>query len=221
VYENSENNWMILNSSIYYGGPDQGTGVVPDPTEKTDLEATTIPSIVEIDPNDVSDTTDKLISSDVTFSDYTLGGIYEYTANQRFVVSGIEKSDSTISVGTGQDLLDKYEKADPPVDPPFSVQFRAAGVDALSEYVGRVFVIDKVNNKKQVMYSCPDGLYASDVDGYDNGDLIISESALADASGRLARIDSFGNVTWSYGAGTFHIINDSKVISDDNLIISV
>jgi hypothetical protein len=221
VYENSENNWMILNSSIYYGGPDQGTGVVPDPTEKTDLEATTIPSIVEIDPNDVSDTTDKLISSDVTFSDYTLGGIYEYTANQRFVVAGIEKDSNAISVGTGQDLRDIYEKAVPPEDVPLSVQFRADGVDALSEYVGRLFVIDKVNNKKQAMYSCPDGLYASDVDRYADGDFIISESALADASGRLVKIDSFGNINWTYGSGTFHIINDSKVISDDSLIISV
>lgn len=223
VYENSENNWMILNSSIYYGGPDQGTGVIPDPTEKTDLEAAsaTVPSIVEIDPDDVSNTTDKLISSDVTFSDYTLGGIYEYTANQRFVIAGIEKDSNAISVGTGQDLLDKYEKADPPVDAPLSVQFRADGVDALSGYVGRIFVIDKTTSKKQAMYSCPDGLYASDVDGYDNGDLVVSESALADASGRVVRIDSFGNITWSYGAGTFHIINDSKVISDDSLIISV
>jgi hypothetical protein len=223
IYETSENNWIILNSSIYYGGPDQGTGVIPDPTEKTDLEAAsaTVPSIVEIDPDNVSDTTDKLISSDVTFSDYTLGGIYEYTTNQNFVVAGIEKSDSAINVGTGQDLLDIYENADPPEDTPLSVQFRAAGVDALSEYVGRIFVIDKVNSRKQVMYSCPDGLYASDVDSYDNGDLVVSESALSDASGRLVRIDSFGNITWSYGAGTFHIINDSKVISDDNLIISV
>lgn len=221
VYENSENNWMILNSSIYYGGPDQGTGVVPDPTEKADLEASTVPSIIEIDPNDVSNTTDKLISSDVTFSDYTLGGIYEYTTNQRFVVAGIEKDSNAISVGDGQDLLDIYEKADPPVDPPLDVQFRAAGVDALSGYAGRIFVIDKVNNKKQVMYSSPDGLYASDVDRYDNGDLSVAESALVDSSGRLIRIDVFGNINWSFGAGTFHIINDCKVISDDSLIISV
>lgn len=222
VYENSENNWMILNSSIYYGGPDRGTGVVPDPTEKADLEASTpVPSIIEIDPNDVSNTTDKLISSDVTFSDYTLGGIYEYTTNQRFVVAGIEKDSNAISVGTGQDLRDQYENAVPPVVTPFDVQFRADGVDALAGYAGRIFVIDKVNNKQQIMYSCPDGLYASDVDKYDNGDLSVAESALADASGRLVRIDNFGNVTWSYGAGNFHIINDSKVISDDSLIISV
>ena len=81
--------------------------------------------------------------------------------------------------------------------------------------------LDKINNKYQIMYSCSDGLYASDVDGYTNGDLIVSESALSDASGRLVRIDPFGNVSFSYGAGTFHIINDAKVINNDNLIISV
>jgi len=215
VYENSENNWMILNSSIFYGGPDQGTGVVLDPTEIVDLEATEVPSIVEIDPDDVSNTTDKLISSDVTFSDYTLGGIVEYTTNQRFVVAGIEEDSNAILVGTGQDLLDKYD------DPPLDVQFRAAAVDALKGYVGRVFVIDKVNNKQQAMYTSPDGTYASDVSGFSNGDLSVAESAFADASGRLVRIDAFGSVTWSYGVGTFHIINDSKVVGDDTVIVSV
>jgi hypothetical protein len=220
VYETSENNWIILNSSIYYGGPNQ-VGVSPDATEIADLEAGDIPSIVEIDPDDISNTTDKLVSSDITFSDYTLGGIYEYTDNQRFVVSGIEKDKDAIIVGSGQDLKNIYLNATPPEAVPFDVEFRAAGIDALAGYVGRVFVLDKVTNKKSGMYTCPDGLYASDIDGYDNGDLSVAESALADSSGRIVRIDVYGNVTWSYGAGTFHIINDCKVISDDSLIVSV
>lgn len=215
IYENNANNWMILNSSIFYEGNDPGTGVPVDPTEIEDLKASTVPSIVEIDPDNVSDTANKLISNDVVFSDFTLGGIYEYTDDRRFVVAGLEENTDAVSVGSGDDLLDRYD------DPPLDVQFRAAGVDALSGYVGRIFVLDKVSNKKQVMYTCPDGLYASDVDGYDNGDLIVSESSLYDASGRLSRIDSFGNINWNYGDGTFHIINDGKVISDDNLIVSV
>ena len=202
IYENSENNWMILNSSIFFD-------------ENDNEESSTVPDVVEIDPDDVTNTTDKLISSDVKFSDFSLGGIYEYDSNGRFVVAGIEASSTTIGGTSGSDLRNQFSG-----DVPDDVEFRAQGIDALSGYAGRIFVLDKVNNKQQIMYSSPDGLYPSDVDGYDDGDLIVAESALADASGRLVRIDAFGNVNWSYGAGTFHIINDSKVISD-GLIVSV
>ena len=57
--------------------------------------------------------------------------------------------------------------------------FRAAAVDALSSYRGAVIIIDKINNKFETFYNSPDGLYASDVDGFDDGGLLISESSFA------------------------------------------
>jgi hypothetical protein len=205
IYENSEDNWMIGNSSIFYVDVDSAKE-----------ESTTVPDIIEIDPDDILNTTGKLISSDVKFSDYTLGGIYEYDDNGRFVVAGIESSSTTLTGITGSDLLSRYD-----ADPPEDVKFRAKGIDDLSDYAGRVFVFDKINNRQQIMYSSPDGLFPSFVSGYDDGDIVVSESALGDASGRLVRIDPFGNINWSYGAGTFNLINSARVISDDNLIVSV
>ncbi len=208
ISETSDENWIFGNVSdvnLFFVDPD---------TSKEET-TTIVPDIVEIDPDDITNTTDKLISSDVKFSDYTLGGIYDYNSEGRFVIAGLEASSTTLAGITGDELLAQF------TEPSESVIFRAKGIDDLAAFAGRVFVIDKINNKKQVLYSSPDGTYPSDIDGYNSGDLIISESAVADASGRLTRIDSFGNVTWVYGIGTFHIINDSKVLSDDTLIVSV
>ena len=204
VKETSENYWIIGNSSVFY------IDIDPDKEEERG-----IPDIIEIDPENVSNTTNKFSSSDIKFSDYTLGGIYEYS-DGRFVVAGLETTATALSGTTGEDLLAQYEE---PI--PESVKFRAAGIDDLSGYAGRVVVIDKINNRKQILYSSPDGLYPSEVDGYSNGDLAISESSLSDTSGRLIRIDVFGNIIWNYGAGTFHIINDVRVLEDDKLIVSV
>ncbi len=203
VEENSENNWIIGNSSIFYIDVDNNKEVTR-----------TVPDIVEIDPTDVANIDGKLISNDIKFSDYSLGGIYEY-ADGRFVVSGISEANTSLSVVTGDILRGQYN----PV--PESIEFRASAIDDLKDYVGTVVVMDKINSRTQVLYSSPDGLYSSDVDGYDNGDLIVSESSFSDSSGRLIRIDSFGNITWNYGSGSFSIINDVRVLNDDKLIISV
>ncbi len=99
--------------------------------------------------------------------------------------------------------------------------FRAAAVDSLTDYRGKILLLDKVNNKFQTFYTSPDGLYPSDIDMYEDGAFLIAESSFAEASGRLIKIDSFSNVTWSYGNGTFNIIRDAKVVSTDNIMVSL
>ena len=73
----------------------------------------------------------------------------------------------------------------------------------------------------QVFYSSPDGLYPSDIDMYSDGNFLISESSFADSAGRLIKLDSYGNIIWNYGSGIFNVINDAKVLNDDNIIVSV
>lgn len=203
VEETSGGNWIIGNSSVFYGEID---------TLKE--EDRTVPDIVEIDPDDVSDIEGKLISNDIKFSDYSLGGIYEY-ADDRFIIAGIADATTSLSSIDGDTLRAEYD----PV--PESVEFRASAIDDLKEYAGTVVILDKVNSRMQVVYSSPDGLYPSDIDGYSSGEKIIAESSFADASGRLVKIDTFGNITWNYGSGTFNIINDVRVLNDNTLIVSV
>jgi len=204
--ETSDDNWIIANSSVFY--------IDIDEEKEEDI---IVPDVIEIDPDNVANTEDKLVSSDVKFSDFTLGGIFEYDTG-RFVVSGIEESGTTLDGITGDELLDAHGGS---AVAPDSVKFRAKGIDDLKTYAGRVFVLDKINNRKQILYASPDGLYPSSIDGYSNGDFVVAESSVADSSGRIVRIDGFGNIVQNFGQNTFNIISSSKVLNNDNLIVSV
>lgn len=188
-----EGNWIVANSSIFY--------------TDTGGSNTSISDLVEFDPTDPTSTDGMLISTDVKFSDFTLGSVYQYNEN-RFIVACIAESSSSIGGGTVSALS--------------SSEFNTAAVEALSGYRGQVVVIDKTNNKSQILYSSPDNLYPTDISPYSSGSYyLVSESSFADAAGRLIKIDSYGNIIWSYGNGTFNVINDAKVLNDDTIIVSV
>ena len=213
VEETSEGNWIIGNVSdkdYFYEVKD------------ADIEEVrSVPDIVEIDPDDVENVADKLISSDVQFSDFSLGGIYEYS-DGRFAIAGIVDGTPPVTAYSGTDLIDDYKlRHGATVEIPENVKFRAAAIDGLNESDGTVVILDKVNSRVQTLYSSPEGLFPSDVNGYSNGDFIVSESSFSDTSGRLVKIDGFGNITWNYGGGLFSVINDAKVLNDDTLIVSV
>jgi hypothetical protein len=212
VEETSSNNWIIGNSSIF--SEEINTSIEKERT---------VPSIIEIDPNSVSDVEGKLISNDIIFSDFSLGGIYEYE-DDRFIVSGIRErstSNPSLSLMTGEKLINDYKDAHGSnATIPDNLQFRANAIDTLKEYVGSVVVIDKINNRVQTLYSSSEGLYPSDIGGYSSGDFLVSESSFADSSGRIIKIDDYGNVIWNFGSGSFSVINDVKVLTDNNLIIS-
>lgn len=191
-------NWIIANALVNYD---------VDTQEGVENE-NSAPGILEFDP----ETGAEAYSSDAAiFSDFTLGSIFEYQ-NNRFLIACMKEgetidsavdSDDIRSTGTGKAL------------------FRAAAVDALTDYRGKILLLDKVNNKFQTFHNSPDGLYPSDVDMYADGGFLVAESSFAEASGRLIKLDSFGNVTWTYGNGTFNIIRDAKVVSVDNIMVSL
>jgi len=202
VNETNAGNWIIANSSVIHGEPAGET-------------FSTVPDIIEIDPSDPNDTDDKITSSAIKFSDYSLGSILEYE-DDHFLIAGIEESSTTLAGQDGSTLL-----ADAGDNPPESLQFRADAVDALKSYRGRVVLLDKINNRSQLFYMSPDGLYPSDIDMDSGGNYLVAESSFYDASGRLLKLDNYGNVIWNYGSGTYNIINDAKVLNDDKIIVSV
>ena len=207
INELESGNWIIANvsdSTRFYG--------VIDATKQ---EVKTVPDIVEINPENPNDNENMLISTEVKFSDFSLGGIYEYEAD-KFIVAGIQESASTFDGITKAEFLAQHG-----TNPSESIKFRADAIDALKLYRGVVSILDKVNNKKQSFYMSPDGLYPTDIDNYDNSNFLISESSFADASGRLVKLDEYGNVIFNYGQGTFNIINDVEALIDGGFIISV
>ena len=195
------NNWIVANSSI----------IDTTSVEDTYSEFPDIASIVEFLPS-----TEGIVfsSSDILFSDYSSGSVLEFDSRTLIAAGLIEGTTITGGV-TAADVLAGE------TNPSESLLFRANAVDALSSYRGYIMIIDKINNNYRLFYNSPDGLYPSDIDMYPNGNLIISESSFADASGRLTQLDTFGSVRWTYGFGTFSKINNTKVLDDDHLMISL
>lgn len=200
----NDNSWIVANSSIFY---------VPlgSTIENLTNETISVPDILEFNPT----TQITIFSSNfVKFSDFTLGSIYILDDN-RFIVAGLEEG-ATITGGlTGNELLGSVQTVTD------SVLFRAQALDALNEYRGVVVIIDKINNKFEVFYNNPDGLYSSDVDRYLDGSLLTAESTFANSNGRLTKLDSFGNVSWIFGEGTFTKINDSRIVNNNHIMVSL
>lgn len=204
----SNNNWIIANSSIYNSSSSSASNNIEN-TSQEDQDI--IPDIIEIDPTDGS----LQYSSDfVKFSDYSLGSIIEYDSNRLAVVC--IKEESNIGGITGQELITNAGS-----NITSKVIFRAEAIDALKPYKGSLTLIDKLNDNYYSLYTSPDGLYPTDLDMCSNGDMLVSESSFADSSGRLIKIDSHGNVVWTYGNGMFNIINDAKILSNNNIMVSI
>ncbi len=95
-------------------------------------------------------------------------------------------------------------------------------VNTLATYRGIVAIVDKTFGNRVFEYISPDGLYASDVDIDSDGNLLVAESSFANATGRIVKLDSFGNIIWAVGSnGDFTKINDAKAVSNGNVILSM
>jgi len=175
------------------------------------VEEGTVPDIIEIDPSDGSV---KYNSDVIKFSDFTLGGLIEYDTN-RFLVAGIEEYTSDVSYDiTGEDILEAAEVINR------GTRIRASAVDSLEGYRGVVKIIDKNTDSYRNFYVSSHLLYPSDIDFAEYDNILLAESCFAEANGRLLQLDSFGNIIWSYGYGSFNRINSVKNL-EDSLLVSL
>ncbi|MCF7795989.1 hypothetical protein K9M42_02750 [Patescibacteria group bacterium] len=140
--------------------------------------------------------------SKIYFSDFSMGGIYKISEGQ-MVVAGVIESEYGAFMGTSE-----------------GTDYNSIASNALAGWVGVVAIIDKVNQKYNIIYNSPDGLYPSDVDVDTEGNIIVSESSFTGSNGRLIKLDDYGNITWMYGMGFFDIINSINVTDENNIIVS-
>lgn len=200
-------NWIIGNSSVFYD-PDAEVG-----SDNNDNVTET--SMLEID----EDGNEIFTNNDVQFSDFSLGSIRELPTGQ-LLVAGIVDSETTITQSvTGADIVSQHTDSEGNISE--RNKFRALAVDKHAEKRGVIAQIDKVNNRFFQFYISPDGLYPSDVDIYDNGEIVASESSFLENNGRIIKLDSFGNIIWMYGMGVFNVIHNSQAISADGVLLSL
>ena len=85
-------------------------------------------------------------------------------------------------------------------------------------FVGSVIIFDKVAGTTIFQYVSAEGIVVSDVD-IDSGQYIIAESSL-DRSGRIIKLDTAGNVVFSFGEGLYNLISSIAVQNDGSILIS-
>lgn len=87
-------------------------------------------------------------------------------------------------------------------------------------YVGAVTVLDTRSNASLFEYTSPEGLLVSDVDvDINTGEYVVAESSIQ-KSGRIIKLDSVGNIVFSFGEGLYSLINDITVQIDGSIVIS-
>ena len=211
--QDSSSSPVRLNISVSVG---TGSGTNTSTTGST--APTGYASILEFNP----ETLETLFSSSsVLFSDFSLGGIYEQS-DERIIVAGVYKDPSALSSNSSTSTS-SASSSGIVVDADLSEmqKFREAAIDALSDYRGIVAILDKPSNNMVFSYISPDGLYASDVDINEDGNLVVAESSFADSSGRVIVLDDFGNIIRSYGERLFGVVNDAKAAGDGHVLISI
>ena len=92
--------------------------------------------------------------------------------------------------------------------------------DGSTPFKGAVLIFDKQADASTFEYISPEGVVVSDVDLDPNtGEIIIAESSLS-ISGRVIKVDAFGNIVFSFGEGLYTLINDVVAQIDGSLVIS-
>jgi len=194
-------NLIFGNSSILY-----------DPILFTSSVSTeNVPNLVELNTETNSI---EYSSNFIKFSDFSLGGIYEYEDN-KFLIAGIKEGTVITGGLTGSELISNSTIVTD------KIKFRAAALDALNSYRGYVILLDKNNNTFSNFYISPDGLYPTDIDMDSLGNSFVSESSFGEVSGRIIKLNSFGVITWNYGSGSFNIINNIKTTIENNVVLSL
>jgi len=88
-----------------------------------------------------------------------------------------------------------------------------------SPHVGSVIVYDRSAGTTVFQYFSPEGVLVSDVDIDQSGQYVVAESSF-EKSGRVIKLDTVGNIVFSFGEGVYSLINDINVQYDDSIMIS-
>lgn len=88
-----------------------------------------------------------------------------------------------------------------------------------SPFVGAAILYDARSGSTTFEYISAAGLVISDIDIDLHNNFVIAESSF-NKSGRIIKVDSLGNIIYTYGEGLFSVIYDVNVQIDGSLVIS-
>lgn len=87
-------------------------------------------------------------------------------------------------------------------------------------FEGAVLVYDTLSNATSFEYRSAEGVVVSDVDIDPISSTYVVAECSFERSGRIIKLDSTGNVVYSFGEGTYGVINSVRIKSSGEMVIS-
>lgn len=163
--------------------------------------STESPSLVQIDFN-----SEEVVFSynEFTFSDFTLGSVYEID-QEKILISGLVKDSDPLPAPDGGNGVETYEEQ---------------AIRKLSDYRGKTVILNRRDKSISFEYNASDNSYPSDAVVDDNSNIVIAETSFIGNAGRVIKVDSDSNIVWQISGGMFSKVNDVRAKISGDLIIS-
>jgi len=159
------------------------------------------PSLVELD----LDKEKSVFSySLLTFSDFTLGSVFEIDS-EKLVISGLVKEGDPLPAPTGGTDTETYEQQ---------------AIRKLKNYRGKVIVLNRSDKSITFEYVTSDNAFPSDAVLDENGLVVVAETSFIGNAGRVVKVDSDGNIVWQISGGLFAKVNDVRAKLNGDVIVS-
>ncbi len=208
--------YMVANGKVAVKEWDFPEEAFPNGSESISLNSN-VSSIIEVDANN------QLIygvDNVMQFSPFIPGRV-EKIGENTLLIGGLRPGGQLGSLGSGQ-TLDFRSIGGPS-------ETRKSQKEILNEmfferssnpYVGAVVIYDMLSNSTTFEYTSAEGILVSDVDiDPVSNSYVVAESSF-DKSGRVIKLDASGNIVFSFGEGTYSIINDINVQIDGSIVVS-
>ena len=189
--------------------------VFPEAVEESITKSINVSSIIEVDKNN-----NIIFGSDVVKFSPFIPGRAEKLDKNTFLIGGLRPDG---------------EEGTPDNNHPFNFRnifgdsdLRRIQKETLSQiifegespFVGVVILFDKQAGAKTFEYTSPEGVGVADVDiDTLTGQYVVAESSF-NQSGRIIKLDSTGTIVFSFGQGTFGVVNSVRTGISGNMVIS-
>lgn len=160
-----------------------------------------VPSVVEI--NFENETVHFNLDA-IKFSDFTLGSVFEID-DEKFLISGLVANSESLPFSEDTSSFETYEEQ---------------AKRKLSGYSGKTIIISRLDGSITFEYNAADNAYPSDAIVDSSGSVVIAETSFVGNSGRVIKLDDYGNIVWQIGGNLFSKINDVRSSLNGDIIVS-